>query len=174
MTSSGYGVQKINTPPQISYIPTIQHFYYDYKSYKLPVFDPDYDKVECRWAANFTEGGGVWNSRIPYATLSSVCIYSAAIFASITFSNNGTLRTPTPSTVNDRLSPQSRISPLPNKPPLLTVILTRKPPGTYSIIYGIVIFITTILLLLSLLLFLLSLSLSLSLLLLLLLLFLLL
>ena len=95
MTSSGYGVQKINTPPQISYIPTIQHSYYHYASYKLPVFDPDYDKVECRWAANFTEGGGVWNSRIPYANLYPVCIYSAAIFAWIPFCNqiiHGTLK----------------------------------------------------------------------------------
>ena len=30
----------------------------------------------------------------------------------------------------------SRISPLPNKPPHLKVILTNKPAGAYSIIYG--------------------------------------
>ena len=73
-TNNGYSSLKINTPPQISHIPVIQHNYYQYSHYKLPVHDPDGDKIECRWAANFSEGGGVWNSRIYDATLSPVSI----------------------------------------------------------------------------------------------------
>ena len=64
------GANKINTPPQIDHVPLIQHDYYHTRSYALPVWDPDGDQVRCRWAANFTEGGGVWNSRI--GTLSQV------------------------------------------------------------------------------------------------------
>jgi len=71
-------VYKINTPPQISHIPIIQHNLYssNYRtqSYILPVYDPDNDLVKCRWAANFSEGGGIWNSRNGLVVLSSKCV----------------------------------------------------------------------------------------------------
>ena len=74
---------KINTPPQISHIPIIQHnlssSYFGTGMYVLPVYDPDNDLIKCRWAANFSEGGGVWNSRTGIESLSSVCIYFAII-----------------------------------------------------------------------------------------------
>ncbi len=65
----------LNTPPRVSHLPLIQHLlnhyssYPSYSNYKLPVSDHDYsyhgnDEIRCRWAANFSEGGGVWNSRL--------------------------------------------------------------------------------------------------------------
>ena len=76
-------VYKINTPPQISHIPVIQHNlnspYARWDTYVLPVYDLDNDRIQCRWAANFSEGGGVWNSRTWMISLTSVCIYFAII-----------------------------------------------------------------------------------------------
>ena len=59
----------VNSPPQIAKLPLFQHQTLKYgsndvKTYALPVSDPDNNVIKCRWAANFTEGGGVWNSRI--------------------------------------------------------------------------------------------------------------
>eukprot|EP00794_Sanderia_malayensis_P014934 gene14934-16474_t len=67
----GGSITNLNTPPQIEYLPVFQHRlkYYNYYNqlvvnYALPVSDPDNDMVKCRWAANFTEGGGIWNARL--------------------------------------------------------------------------------------------------------------
>eukprot|EP00795_Rhopilema_esculentum_P010796 gene10796-19600_t len=46
-----------------------KNYLFKLSNYALPVSDPDGDKVRCRYAVNFTEGGGVYNSRIPYSTL---------------------------------------------------------------------------------------------------------
>ncbi|XP_065067729.1 uncharacterized protein LOC135693242 isoform X2 [Rhopilema esculentum] len=73
---------QINTPPQVDFIPMIQHNRYSNRNYKLPVSDPDGDMVRCRYAANFTEGGGVYHSRIPYSTLHTNCTLSISPYNS--------------------------------------------------------------------------------------------
>ena len=71
---SNYG--KINTPPQIEYIPLIQHHYYGgERTYRLPVSDPDGDILKCKWAANYTQGGGVWTNRLGTLHEVRVCIF---------------------------------------------------------------------------------------------------
>ena len=71
---SNYG--KINTPPQIEYIPLIQHDYYGgERTYRLPVSDPDGDTLKCKWAANYTQGGGVWTNRLGTLHEVTVCIF---------------------------------------------------------------------------------------------------
>ena len=34
------------------------------KTIQLPVYDIDGDYISCRWASDFAEGGGIYNSRI--------------------------------------------------------------------------------------------------------------
>eukprot|EP00112_Aurelia_sp_Birch-Aquarium-sp1_P026665 Seg961.1 transcript_id=Seg961.1/GoldUCD/mRNA.D3Y31 product="Pancreatic secretory granule membrane major glycoprotein GP2" protein_id=Seg961.1/GoldUCD/D3Y31 len=53
----------INRPPQVNHLPLIDHNYYSRATYRFPVVDLDGDSVRCRWAANNSEGGGVWNNR---------------------------------------------------------------------------------------------------------------
>ncbi|XP_065067731.1 pancreatic secretory granule membrane major glycoprotein GP2-like isoform X1 [Rhopilema esculentum] len=60
----------------------IQHYRYSNRSYMLPVSDPDGDMVRCRYAANSTEGGGVYHSRIPYSTLHTNCTLSISSYNS--------------------------------------------------------------------------------------------
>ena len=56
---------RVNTPPPIYYVPLIQHNVFQPKTYTLPVpRQIGLDKIKCRWAASFKEGGGIWNNRV--------------------------------------------------------------------------------------------------------------
>ena len=67
----------VNSSPQVSYLPVYHVESGFQKTFSLPVWDPDGDVVKCRWAKNFTEGGGVYHYR--YASLNEVGLLNSLL-----------------------------------------------------------------------------------------------
>ena len=67
-----YNANRVNTPSQIGFVPLIQHNRNQINLYSLPVSQVrgSKDEIQCRWAASFKEGGGIWKNRV--GTLSKV------------------------------------------------------------------------------------------------------
>ena len=66
--------QNYNSPAQIRYFPKESITKGETKVIQLPVYDIDGDYISCRWASDFAEGGGIYNSRI--GTLNKVRLMS--------------------------------------------------------------------------------------------------
>ena len=67
----------LNSPVQLRYFPRFTILQNEIKTFHLPIYDPDDDVINCRWASSYSEGGGVYNARMGALNNVSISVISS-------------------------------------------------------------------------------------------------